>query len=634
MQRKLLIEALTMPEKRTPNKSRIKLPPEHRERIAAAALEQPNLGVRRLSSHLAHEGINVTESQIRKILKEQKLQTRELRLKLLEERHLSEGLALSEPLQRILHDFNPCLRERREDGDQPGLVLILDAVDLGKVKSIGRMFLNVAIDHSCFLTFAELSGPADQAPAAALLNDQALAFYKKEKIAVREVKLGHGVVSGGGVDLRYSEFYKRQSITLTLPLEGDKSLNGFIARFERLVRKEFLATALRAQASWDLETIQSNFGDWLGRFNRQTKLPGYPNMGRAPMEAFEALRPVETAQENNEKIPAPEPDLVSALPMVAIPAAPVSPAPLARKRPEWIPGFSIWGFRALNAALLCLVFYFGWVIASLILDSPQTESDLNVAAVHHPMAAPGKMAREASPLAGYRAIWNRNLFGVHPSPEKGAKREMIEIDKVELAGADVGFKLIGTVVMSDPRLNSAIMEVASTRSQEILREKQWIGKAVVKLILRNTVIIETDDGRRWRLSTSDEVASGPKSGQEALANQAEANNIMADAGTLNVPRDEVPSSPSDVRSVIGDIRLAPQMVEGKLGGVSIGRLNNQNVLSRIGLRTADVIKGMDDMEFASAEDLEVLYERLSRGGDITLLVERRGRLQKLKVTIN
>jgi type II secretion system protein C len=626
---------VTMPAKRAPKKSPIKLTPKHRDRIASAALEHPNLGIRRLSSMLAREGIKVTEGNVHKILKDQKLQTRELRLKVLEERHLNEGLALSELQQRALYNFNPCLRERNLDCDRPGQLLVLDAIDFGKLKNIGRTFLNIAIDPSCFLTFAALSGSAGLAAAIALLHDHALAFFKKEGIAVRKVIVGQGVVSGGGVDPECEKFFKSQSITLTLPPAEDHPLNGFIERFKRLVGKEFLAEALRSQVFQDLETIQSSLDDWLERFNRQTQLPGYPSMGRAPMDAFEALRPTETAQEKTGKIPPPEPDLVPVLPRAAIAAAPVSPAPLAQKKYEWIPGIETWGFRAVNAALVCLIFYFGWVIASMTLYSPQIGEDPSATALLQPVEPPvsSKMGGKASPLARYHAVWDRNLFGVSRPSEKAARREKIDVDKVELAGTDVGLKLLGTVVASDPQLNSAVMEVASTRSQEILHEKERVGKAVIKLILRNTVIIETEDGRRRRLNTDDEVAKNSKPGQEWIETPKQSNVIRDDGSTLDVQRDEVPSSPSDVRSLIGDIRFAPQMVEGKMGGVSVGRLSAQNILYRMGLRSADVIKGVDDEEFDSAEGFQSFFERLAQGGDMTVLVERRGRLQKLKINI-
>ena len=81
------------------------------------------------------------------------------------------------------------------------------------------------------------------------------------------------------------------------------------------MRKDFLDEALRSQVFQDLESLQSGFDDWLERFNRETPLPGYPIMGRAPLEAFRAAAPPKAAQGKTEDRPThepePEPALVS-----------------------------------------------------------------------------------------------------------------------------------------------------------------------------------------------------------------------------------------------------------------------------------------------------------------------------------
>ena len=206
-----------MSAKHAPKKPSIKLSPESRERIAAAALEHPYLGVRRLASMLKGEGVAATEGRVRTVLKKQNLHTRELRLKLLEERHLNQGLILSGKQDRALHEFNPCLRERQLESHQPGLLLVQDIVDLGNLENMGRTFLHAAIDPSCCLAFGALAGSADPHVAMSVLNDQALAFYRKEEIAVLSLLAGPGMVSSAGTGPDYGKFLKSQGITLSLP---------------------------------------------------------------------------------------------------------------------------------------------------------------------------------------------------------------------------------------------------------------------------------------------------------------------------------------------------------------------------------------------------------------------------------
>jgi type II secretion system protein C len=237
-------------------------------------------------------------------------------------------------------------------------------------------------------------------------------------------------------------------------------------------------------------------------------------------------------------------------------------------------------------------------------------------------------------------VWDRDLFAVSRPAEQVARREKIAVDKIALAGTDVGLKLIGTAVANDPKLNYAIIDVASARNQEIFREKDRVGKAVIKAILRNNVIIETEDGRRMRLTIDEKLEKNQKTAQtrleigpESAAASFNPAEIQSAGGTFQVAREAIPSSPSDIRRVIEELSLTPQINEGKIGGFSVGRLRAKDILSRIGLRTGDIIKGVDDDEFNAPEDLEFFFQRLARAGDLAVVVERRGRLQKLNVII-
>lgn len=620
-----------MPSKGGPKKTSTKPSPEDRERIAAAALEHPQLGVRRLVGVLGGEGIKITESTLRAELRGQGLHTRDLRLKLLEEQLLGAGRDLSDTQQRALHDFNPCLRERSLQCDRPGLLLFQDALDLGKLKNIDQAFLHVAIDPSCCLAFAAISGAADPMAAISVLNDQALVFYQKAGIALQTVLVGKGMVSAAGVDGEYLNFLKSNGIALTLPPAGDQPKNGFIERFERLVRKDFLPGVRGSQEFQDLEAIQSAFNGWLDQFNNETRLPGFPVMGRTPLEAFQAVAAQAARLEEPEDKPAPEPEPARASSPSAAASLPLpAPRPLPKHR-ERETGSGTWGFRALNAALACLLVYLGWQVASKVIEYREPFEDIGPSASVQP--APSAFDPQEPPpsIQEYQVIAARNLFGVsNPSPA-ATQRERIDVDKIAVAGRDVGLKLIGTAVASQPQLSYAIIDVAGTREQGIFREKERVGNALIKLILRNNVIIETEDGRRQRLTIDEEAIKNPMP-QSTTASLGLGENQRGE-GTFQVPLDEVPSSPSDIRNVIEEMSLRPQTSEGKISGLSVGRLRAKDILSRIGLRTADIIKGLDGHEFTSPGDLEYLFQQLAQGGNFTVVVERRGQVQKLNVLV-
>ena len=64
------------------------------------------------------------------------------------------------------------------------------------------------------------------------------------------------------------------------------------------------------------------------------------------------------------------------------------------------------------------------------------------------------------------------------------------MEKIAVAEKDLGLKLIGTVLASDPKLNYAVIDVAATRSQGVFREKEHVGGVLIKGISRNNVLIE------------------------------------------------------------------------------------------------------------------------------------------------
>jgi type II secretory pathway component PulC len=475
-----------------------------------------------------------------------------------------------------------------------------------------------------------------------VLNDQALAFYRKEEIAVLSLLVGPGMVSSAGTDPDYSKFLKNQGITLSLPPTGDRPINGFIERFERAIRKDFLAEALLSQECHDLESLQSCFKDWLELYNNDTPLPGYPIMGRTPLDAFRAAAAPNASEEKIEDRPRlqPEPSPAPVSFPAAAAAAPSPPASRIHQNHEWKPGREIWGFRTINAALICLLIYFGWLSASRLLDAKWLEVDLGSEASlqQAPVLNYSEAQDRTSPLDEYHVVWDRNLFAVSRAAEVAARREKIAVEKIAVADRNVGLKLIGTVVTNDPKLNYAVIDVAATREQGIFREKDRVGKAVIKVILRNIVIIETDDGQRRRLSVDEELLRTPMALPAGLGLSPESpaasfGVIQGDGSTFQVLREEVPSSPEDIQNFIEKFNLNSQDDSKKFTGFSVGRMRASYLLYQLGLRTGDVIKGLDDYEFSNPGDLEYFFQRLAQGGDFRVMVERRGQLQKLDVLI-
>ena len=69
------------------------------------------------------------------------------------------------------------------------------------------------------------------------------------------------------------------------------------------------------------------------------------------------------------------------------------------------------------------------------------------------------------------------------------------------------------------------------------------------------------------------------------------------------------------------------------GGFKIGKVKPGSIFAKMGLRTGDIIKGVNGEAITSAEQANDFYNSLLDGGNITLEVKRSGRTQKLQVEV-
>jgi type II secretory pathway component PulC len=484
-----------MPGEKFSKRPSIKQDPAVQERIAAAAMERPDFGIRRLARLLRNEGIKANESVIRSTLQEKGLHPCKLRLMLLEKRHLNEGLQLTEEQQAALKALNASLRQ---PAPEPTLATVLPE-----------------------------SPDQPEEPAQAPESPVVVAPEPE-----KDVELVHPA-------------------PVTLPA------------------------------------------------------------------------------------PAPEKRVVN------VPAAPRAASVHVRGQSRSA-GMNRWVFRAFKVALLCLVIYWGAGIAFKVRDILRQEPESSMAST----AQPGPDIRQpqakvrSNPIETYRVIWERNLFKVSEPVKKEPIRAGIDVDKIAEAESDIGLKLIGTVLANDPRLNYAIINTEATRRQGVYREKESVGGVLIKGILRNTVIIETDKGEIKRLSVNDaelrnigaSKASPPKP-QETKANPNMPQEIASTQSAVQIRRAEVASALSGIQKSTAASSLSPYLSDGKPDGFYIVNPGPKNILTQIGLRPGDLVRGVEGMQLERPEDTAGFFERLVEGGEFSILVQRGDQLQLLQLVI-
>jgi general secretion pathway protein C len=352
-----------------------------------------------------------------------------------------------------------------------------------------------------------------------------------------------------------------------------------------------------------------------------------------------SLRAVERPPQPADAIPAPAKQPGQVPDVIEEKAPPLRVLPISRT-PKKIKTRSPWFLTLLNIVLLLLLVFLGlhtWQNIHTAISEPDA-----VAAIT-PQSASTIVEPEvaALPLNDYRMISERNLFNVSKEKPPAPKKE-VETEKIALAKKDLGLRLVGTVVAEDPKLIRAFIENRRQRKQEAYREGDKANEVLIKKILRNKVVITTDKGDKLLTVEIEESTKRPKippyarrfPGSSVASSQIPANTSPRTRhASINLDREEIESSLADTDQLLEEVDIYPYKQDDQPAGFRISKVPPQSVLRKIGLRSRDVIVGVNDQEITSPEQAVEFFQTLAEGGDVTIKIKRRRRSRQIKLSI-
>ncbi len=252
-----------------------------------------------------------------------------------------------------------------------------------------------------------------------------------------------------------------------------------------------------------------------------------------------------------------------------------------------------------------------------------------------PAEATSKAEATVRPLEDYSIIIERNLFG-GSAAETPAPEETVSLEDIPTAEKSLGLKLIGTVAGDDAATSFAIIDNKTTRQQELYQEGDKAGDVLIKKILRNKVIV--DAGRGEELLALELEESGRKVDfSPAPRPPGRERGPASRKDSLRFERAEVEAAFGNVDQVIQELNISPFMRSGRPAGFRIGKIPAESILVEMGLRTGDLIIGVNDQAITGPEQAAEFLQRLKQGGDVTIKVGKgrgvrlRGRLIHLKI---
>lgn len=259
-----------------------------KNRIIDLSLDRPAFGQQKIADQLVLEGLSVCATTVRNVWMKDNMETRYKRLLKLEESLMDKDFELTETQIKLLEKSNPEFRERHVESHYPGFLLCQDTFFVGRLKGIGRIYLQAVVETYGSFAFGKLYTSKRPETAVDILYDRVLPFYQEKNIPVEHILTDNGTEYKGRPMIHlYEIFLDFNDIKHRHTKVGNPRTNGFVERFNRTVLDEFFRSAFRKKLYESVASLQEDLDGWLHMYNFDRPHRGYRNNGRRPIETFE-----------------------------------------------------------------------------------------------------------------------------------------------------------------------------------------------------------------------------------------------------------------------------------------------------------------------------------------------------------
>lgn len=233
------------------------------------------------------------------------------------------------------------------------------------------------------------------------------------------------------------------------------------------------------------------------------------------------------------------------------------------------------------------------------------------------------------PLSHYADIADRNLFrtptrnAAPPEPEAEPPKSLDELKQTDLE-----LQLYGTVT-GDGVASFAVIRDRKARRQELFRVGDTVREATIQRILRDRVILARDDEREV-LALAERRSSNRR---RPVARRPAGGNSRAVTQRIAVSRARVDRAMNNLGNLMKQARVRPHFRNGKPDGLALSRIRRGSIFRRLGLRSGDVIQGVNGNPVRAVDDALAFYNGLKSSDRVSLEIRRRGRTRMIEYTI-
>ncbi len=232
----------------------------------------------------------------------------------------------------------------------------------------------------------------------------------------------------------------------------------------------------------------------------------------------------------------------------------------------------------------------------------------------------------SKPITYYRKIIDRNLFKT--GAEISVKKKGVDPDLEGLQETELNLKLWGTVT---GKTTFAVIEDTKDRKQNLYHVGDSIQNAVVKMILREKVVLDVNG--KDEVLNIEETAFPQKGGAKRSTEISGEYSRSENSQKITLQRSQVESAMANVTELMGQAKIRPHFEDGRPDGLTLSSVKPRSIFRNMGLRNGDIITGVDGNPIQTVDDALKFYENLTSASNISLQLKRRGKEKVIEYTI-
>ena len=275
-------------------------------------------------------------------------------------------------------------------------------------------------------------------------------------------------------------------------------------------------------------------------------------------------------------------------------------------------------FTISNIVLITIAVYFSisgfYKVATYRLDPvppPMVAGDRQISSVED---------ETSHPLSYYQPIVERNLFNTN----KDADSKPVSIKVETLKQTELKLKLWGTVSGLGGQ-TYAVIEEAKSRQQNLYKVGDAVQNATVKMVFREKVILSVNG--------QDEVLEIEETRDRAGRRMPPQTATTSRRQKITLKRSQIESSVKNVNELMKQVKIRPHTENGQAAGLMLSSIQRGSIFRKMGLRSGDVITGVNGSSLVSVDDALKIYENMKSSSNMSIEIKRRGRNRTIDYNI-